>query len=281
LTTIAHLSDLRFGTLERGLAEAVLADMVALAPQVVVVSGNLTQGGGAGQFAEAREFLGRLPGERVVVPGPRDVGGLNPIARFFNPLGGYKSAIGSDLTPFFTNQDTAVLGIDTSRSGSHTKISGAQAAVIRSKLGEGDRVTVLVSHHPLVPRPAAGSTSKGRLENQDLRAIGKCVDVVLAGHQTIAGPQDTRVAYRVLEKQSIVAQAGIAPGSSRDATPFYNAVRIDGDRVSIAVRLWRGKSFEEQGPKSYRLEGGAWEKIVDVPPDFQWNDAGAAAPVRG
>ena len=119
-------------------------------------------------------------------------------------------------------------------------------------------MTVLVSHHPLVPRPAAGSISKGRLENQDLRAIGKCVDVVLAGHQTIAGPQDTRVAYRVLEKQSIVAQAGDRPRllARRDALLQRRAhrrrSRLD-RRAALAGKVVRGAGAEVVSPRSRGL----------------------------
>ena len=109
--------------------------------------------------------------------------------------------------------------------------------------------------------------------------MAKCVDVVLAGHQSIGSTQDTRVAYRVLERNTVVAQALNTPPSSsgRDAIPYYNAVRIHGDKIGFAVRLWRDSEFEEQGAKSYRYTGEFWDKFVDMPSDFQWTDSSDAA----
>jgi hypothetical protein len=275
VTTIAHLSDVRIGSLEPAMADALAADVRKMGADLVVVSGNLTRGGTSAQFAEARRFLDRLGCPHVVVPGPRDLGGLNLISRFFRPLRGWRAAMGTE-SPFFENADVAVLGIDTSRSVVGKKVTSAQASLIRDKLGSRTQVTVLVSHSVLIPRPIAGSGAASRIESQDLRVLGSCVDIVLAGHQAAVGPQDTRVAYRVLDRQTIVAQADLTPGSSgiRDTTPYTNAVRIDGDRVSIAVRLWKDDGFEEQGPKPYRHTGALWDKVVDMPSDFTWNDAG-------
>jgi 3',5'-cyclic AMP phosphodiesterase CpdA len=253
----------------------VIEDVAKLSADLVVVSGNLTRAGTGSQFADAKSFLQKLGVPSVVVPGPRDLGGLNFFARLFNPLRAWNAAMGSDV-PFFENREIAVLGVDTSRAGMSKRISSTQAGLIRDKLGGQSKITVLVSHHTLVPRPTTGTTTQARTEAMDLRVVGSCVDVVLAGHQAAGGPQYTRIAYRVLDKQTIVAQAVLSSAAQgvRDSTPYSNAVRIDGDRVSIAVRVWRGKGFEEQGPKSYRYTGTQWEKVVDMPPDFQWNDSG-------
>jgi 3',5'-cyclic AMP phosphodiesterase CpdA len=276
--TIAHLADLRFGAMRPDMAAAVLADLQKLAPDLVAVSGNLTRRAGADQFQEARRFLDRIPAEKLVVPGARDTQHLNLFDRFFRPLHKYRAAITSDLAPFVSSPEALVLGINTSRS---KKVSSSQAGVIRSRLGSQTAVTVLVSHHPLVPRPVGGTTMAVKPENNDLRVVAKCVDLVLAGHQSIGSTQDTRVAYRVLNRQTVATQAAITPSASSgpDASPYYNAVRIQGDRMSVAVRLWRGTEFEEQGPKSYRFNGTHWDKFVDMPPDFQWSDSGEITPI--
>jgi 3',5'-cyclic AMP phosphodiesterase CpdA len=276
VTTIAHLADLRIGALDRAMEEGVAADVRAIGADLVVVSGNLTRNGAKDQFVGARRFLDSLGVPHIAVPGPRDLGGLNLINRFFRPLQAWRSAMGAE-PPFFENAEVAVLGIDTSRSGMGRKLSTAQASLIRERLQAPGKVTVLVSHHVLVPRPVAGTGAvTSRADSQELRVVGSCVDVVLAGHQALDGPQDTRVAYRVMDRQTIVAQAELVPSSSglRESPPYINAVRVEGDRVTIAVRLWRGREFEEQGPKPYRYTGAFWDKFVDMPPDFQWNDAG-------
>jgi 3',5'-cyclic AMP phosphodiesterase CpdA len=269
---MAHLADLGMGAIAPAVVEATLADLQAYAPDLIVVSGNLTRRATAEQFKAARLFLDRLPAPGLVVPGPRDASGFS-LFGMLDALRKYRGAIGEDLLPVHSSESVVVLGIDTSRKGG--RLTPAHAAAIRSRLGSSDRVTVLASHHPLVPRPTGGATVAQRSGPKDLQVVAKCVDLVLAGHHSVGSTQDTRVAYRILDRQAIVAQAAHAPASAKggDKSPYYNGVTIDGDQLSIAVRLWRRGGFEEQGPKSYRFDGARWEKHVDVPPDFEWSDA--------
>src|SRR5436190_18542040 len=139
-TTIAHLSDLRFGAVSPETVEAVQADVASLAPDVVVVSGDLTRRASKDQFAQARSFLESLSAPYLVVPGAHDTEGLNLINRFFRPLHGYRAEITSDLAPMFSNGDVTVLGVDTSRAGARNKLSVMQAGLIRSKLGSCSQV---------------------------------------------------------------------------------------------------------------------------------------------
>ena len=72
---ILHVSDLHFGPpyLPR-VGEALIDIAASIAPDVVVVSGDLTQRAKPEQFEEAARFIGRLPDvPRIVVPGNHDV----------------------------------------------------------------------------------------------------------------------------------------------------------------------------------------------------------------
>ena len=62
---ILHISDLHFGRTDPVLIEAFLASVPALAADVVVVSGDLTQRATSAQFAAARAFLDRIAAEHV------------------------------------------------------------------------------------------------------------------------------------------------------------------------------------------------------------------------
>jgi 3',5'-cyclic AMP phosphodiesterase CpdA len=270
---IAHLADVCFGAVVPEVVEATLLDLKSLAPDLVVVSGNLTRRATSDQFEAARAFLDKLPAPRLVVPGPRDAGGVGPFG-FLRPLRRYRAMITDELSPFFSAPEIAVLGIDTSRR-SGARILPERAGLIRSRLDAPDRVTVLVTHDPLVPRPSRGTTVAASPKSKELHVVAKCVDLVLAGHQAVGSTQDTRVAYRILDRQAIVAQAALAPMASKggDAAPYYNRITVDGDQVTIAVRLWKRTGFEEQGPKSYRFGDMRWEKYVDMPSDFQWSES--------
>ncbi len=57
MRTIAHISDLHFGTEQPELAEALRAELVAVPPSLLVVSGDLTQRARRRQFAAAQAYL--------------------------------------------------------------------------------------------------------------------------------------------------------------------------------------------------------------------------------
>src|ERR1051325_5294938 len=145
--TLAHLSDLHFGRVEPAVLEALRRRLRALAPDVVAVSGDLTQRARARQFREARAFLDSLPRPQVVVPGNHDVPLYNVFARFVAPLAGYRRVIGEDVEPGFVDDEIAVLGINTARSFvlKGGRVSESQLARLREALGrlEGARTRIV------------------------------------------------------------------------------------------------------------------------------------------
>src|SRR5215213_4331020 len=101
MQTIAHVSDIHFGRVDARVVTALGHAITALAPDLVVVSGDLTQRARAQQFREARQFLDRLPRPLLVVPGNHDVPLFNLAARFVDPFGGYRRYIQEDLEPAY------------------------------------------------------------------------------------------------------------------------------------------------------------------------------------
>ena len=86
MRVLAHLSDLHFGRTDTRVVEALLADLQHHRPDLVVISGDITQRARTYQFAEARAFLDRLPCPAVIVPGNHDLVPLyRPLGRLFNP----------------------------------------------------------------------------------------------------------------------------------------------------------------------------------------------------
>ena len=66
---VAHVSDLHFGCADARIGAALVVHMRQLAPNVVAISGDLTQRARRTQFSEARAYLAQLPSPRIVVPG--------------------------------------------------------------------------------------------------------------------------------------------------------------------------------------------------------------------
>src|SRR5471032_2296443 len=152
MRTIVHLSDLHFGRVDEALLAPLRQLVNALAPDVLVVSGDLTQRARREEFQAARAFLDTLPGPQIVVPGNHDIPLYNVARRFLTPLLHYQRYVTLDLAPRYVDEEIAVLGINTARSLTFKdgRINGAQIAQIRQRLGQADPhlTRIIVTHHP-------------------------------------------------------------------------------------------------------------------------------------
>ena len=90
---IAHVSDLHFGAHVEARAETLLVDVWERKPDLVVVSGDLTQRARQAEFSDARRFLDRLPSPVLIVPGNHDLPLINLPKRMIRPHQSY-AAVG-------------------------------------------------------------------------------------------------------------------------------------------------------------------------------------------
>src|SRR4051794_15727377 len=109
MRTIAHISDVHFGTVDPRVADALVREINARSPSLLVVSGDLTQRARAGQYKQAAEFLARFNSPRLVVPGNHDIPLFNLLRRFFWPLTRYRRHITPDLRPMFRDDEMIVI----------------------------------------------------------------------------------------------------------------------------------------------------------------------------
>src|SRR6478752_716554 len=110
MATIAHLSDIHFGRVEPRLVTALVRTIAAVAPDLVAVSGDLTQRARRSQFQAARRFLDLLPFPLLVVPGNHDVPLYNLPVRLLDPYRGYRRYIQQDLEPVFESHEMIAVG---------------------------------------------------------------------------------------------------------------------------------------------------------------------------
>src|ERR1700675_617851 len=116
MRTLAHLSEPHFGRIERATVRALIATVTEARPDIVVVSGDLTQRAKQREFQEASEFLDALPSPQIVVPGNHDVPLYNILARALKPLRNYQRYISNELEPFYCDDEIAIIGVNTARS---------------------------------------------------------------------------------------------------------------------------------------------------------------------
>jgi 3',5'-cyclic AMP phosphodiesterase CpdA len=263
--TLAHVSDLHFGREDPVVAEALAAELAALRPDLVVVSGDLTQRARRKEFAAAVAFLARLPRPQLVVPGNHDIPLFDVVRRLASPLGRYRRALQAERFPAYDDGELSVLGLCTARRylWKDGAVDQSQVdAIRRTFAGRQDRaLRVLVTHHPLVPRPGAhhpAVVAHGHEATAAAAAAG--VDLLLAGHLHEGSVSDLRTA-REEGPAVIVAQAGTAVSLRRRHEPnSYNLLTLDGDRLAIAVRVWDGTRFAPREEARFKRGADGWRR---------------------
>jgi 3',5'-cyclic AMP phosphodiesterase CpdA len=261
--TIAHISDLHFGTEDPAIAAALLAELdgtSAPVPAVVAISGDLTQRARPEQFRAARAFLDRLPGPAIVVPGNHDVPLYHLFDRFVRPLERYRRFLREPLMPLHADDELAVIGVTTAhgftfKGGRITREMSEAVAAAIAPVDAGWKV--LVAHHPFV-LPAEGDPSDRVRGGEEaipiLEEAG--IEMILTGHLHVAYSSDP-TAFRSDDRAVIQVHAGTAISRRRRGEPNgYNLLTFAGDQVEIAHRIWDGARFVTDKTKSYRRTPG-------------------------
>lgn len=93
------MSDLHFGRTDARIVTGLQGIAQRLDPDLIAVSGDLTQRACKREFAAVRGFLDSFSAPKVVVPGNHDVPRYNVVARFLTPLERYRRILSPDVEP--------------------------------------------------------------------------------------------------------------------------------------------------------------------------------------
>lgn len=268
MRTIAHLSDLHFGTEISPVAEALAAELDESRPSLTIVSGDLTQRARRAQFSAARDFLARLPKPQLVVPGNHDIPLFDLFRRFLAPLRRYRHFIEGDLDPTFSDQELHVVGLNTARSFTwkNGRISRVQIDRLDRELSVvRNRLKIVVTHHPFIPPPNdVGIELVGRAALAIPLLDRHGVDLLLAGHLHRGYAGDIRPHYPSSRRSFISVQAGTAmSGRTRREPNAYNWIELTPDRIRIVIRAWNGAHFSPIRETIYERRDTDWSPLVD------------------
>ncbi len=266
MPTLAHISDLHFGKVDDRIAAALHDDLCATPPDLLVVSGDLTQRARPNQFAQAAAFLKSLPKPQLIIPGNHDVPAVNLWARLFRPLETYKALITPELRPVFQNHHLLVMGVSTARSftrqGGIIREDQLLDLELRAKDTPDNLFKIVVTHHPLMPAPEQMRTDLVTGHQRALRVFEKVgVDMLLSGHFHLAYCGDIRTHHTAVKRSILSVHAGTATSTrTRQREPQgYNRITIAHDHVTIQTRAWDGLQFSNKILTSYtRLQGEWW-----------------------
>lgn len=250
MRTVVHLSDFHFGRINREVVAPLIETVATIRPDVVAVSGDLTQRARSHQFREARAFLDRLPKPQVIVPGNHDVPLHNFAARFVQPLRKYRRFITDDLRPFFHDEELAVLGVNTARSLALKggRIDEHQIEWLQERLRglDPNLVRIVVTHHPFdLPAGHHERHLVGHAQRA-MEALASCeADVFLAGHLHVSHTTHSAVRYRIKGHSALVVQAGTAASArGRGEENSFNVLRIDRPHIAVERFEWQPERQE-------------------------------------
>jgi 3',5'-cyclic AMP phosphodiesterase CpdA len=270
MRSIVHLSDIHFGRVDPLALAPLIETINDLKPDLVAVSGDLTQRARSRQFKQARVFLDRLPKPQIIVPGNHDVPLHNVFARFLQPLRKYQRYITKDLRPFYHDDEVAVLGISTARSLTVKggRINEEQVAWMSEKLCGGDPevVRIIVTHHPFdLPEGHHERNLVGRAR-MAMEALASCgADVFLAGHLHISRTTHSATRYRIKGHSALVIQAGTAASTrGRGEKNSFNVIRIDRPWITVERLEW-GPGDPRFAPaciEQFRHTPDGWVRIL-------------------
>ena len=268
---IVHLSDLHFDWVDQSIIEPVIKTVTELGPDLVVVSGDLTQRARSKQFEEAKEFLDRLPTPQIIVPGNHDVPLYNVFKRFFEPLDNYKRYITDDLTPFYSDEEIAVLGINTARSLTikDGRVNEQQIAAIRDRLCPySNEVTkFIVTHHPFDLPEGHDERELVNRAQMAMETIANCgADVLLAGHLHISHTGHSSARYKIAGHSALVVSAGTATSTRHRGEPnTFNVIRVKHPFINVERLAWQPESraFAPSSSEHFRHTPDGWTRVPD------------------
>lgn len=262
MSRILHLSDTHFGTEQPAVVEGLLQLAHALAPQAIVVSGDITQRATRPQFAAARAFLEALPSApRLVLAGNHDVPLFALWRRLFTPYARYRDGLGIvALEPRLQLPSLCILGVKSTRRRRHIdgEISRRQIETIAGALREQPpgALKIVVTHQPLwAERPQDLHNRCHGAEPALQRWVSAGADLFLAGHIhwpfAAALPPHGR-AWAVNAGTAVSSR--IRPGAPNSVNLIEYVQRQDVRTCDLVRYDWNGQDrFEAMPARSLRL----------------------------
>ena len=266
---ILHLSDLHFGRVNPVLLGPLTETVREVEPDLIAISGDLTQRARSYQFQQARSFLDSLPQPQIVVPGNHDIPLHNLFARFFQPLTKYKRYITHDLQPVYEDEEMVIIGVNTARSSVFKggRINQFQVRRLQQKFCSLGRrvVKAVVTHHPFdLPdvHDERHLVGRARMAMNQLAECG--ADLFLAGHLHISHTGHTK-RYNIRGHSALVIQAGTATSTrERGEANSFNLLSIAYPEIAVEKFSWNPStaSFAVSTREGFKQTDEGWVRVI-------------------
>ncbi len=177
---IVQISDLHLESLNfvPEWAKNVLSMVNSVGPDIVLVTGDLTDDGYAWEYEIAKTYLDRIETKHLmVVPGNHDV--RNEGDKLFEEI--FQTRF-----PQYKDDKVVILGTDSTEPDiDDGRIGRAGCAYIKEVLSPRKEIKILAMHHHLIPIPGTGRERNIPVDAGDVLklCIESGVDIVFSGHK--------------------------------------------------------------------------------------------------
>lgn len=187
MSVLLQISDPHFGTERPQVVEALVALARLQQPDLVVLSGDITQRARPAQFQAARAFMERLDAPFLAIPGNHDIPLWDVWARLRRPYDRHHAAFGAELEPFYASPDLMVACVNTTRARRHKngEVSARQIDRVARLLANATaaQLRLVVVHQPVAVTRAEDTPNLLRGHAAALQHWAEAgADLVMGGH---------------------------------------------------------------------------------------------------
>jgi 3',5'-cyclic AMP phosphodiesterase CpdA len=261
MSLLLHISDTHFGTEQPPVVAALEALARARRPDVLVLSGDITQRATPPQFEAGRRLVERLgmTGRALALPGNHDIPLFDLFERVTRPYRHYLAAFGPGLEPLLTTDDFSIIGVNTTRPSRHKNGEVAPEQVARAaaalKRAPSRQLRIVVTHQPVDVYRPEDEHDRLRGAEEAIRVWSRAgADLVLGGHIHLPYVLDLRRRAPATVRPMWCVQAGTAV-SSRVRHGTSNSVNL----IHWAAPAADGERRCEVERCDYRAERGCFE----------------------
>jgi 3',5'-cyclic AMP phosphodiesterase CpdA len=249
MARIIQLSDIHFGGENRAATEAALHCALDWAPDLTLVTGDITLNGLPREFEAAACWLKELPRPWLATPGNHDTPYWNLVLRAAVPFERYRRWVGPAFGEQAAVADILAQTINTAR-GAQPRLDWSKGAInlevcretaARMQAGRPGALRIVACHHPLVEAtgvPVTGGVHRGEAAAAILAEGG--IDAILTGH--VHNP--FAVPLACADGKTYAIGAGTLSQRVRGTPPSFNRLCTSEDTLTVEAMGWTGSHFE-------------------------------------
>lgn len=247
MKAVLHISDTHFGTERPQVVQALQRFAHAQAPDLLILSGDITQRARAVEFAAAQAFVHSLRiGSRLVIAGNHDIPLFDVVTRLFQPYSRYCRYFGPELEPVYVAPELLVIAVRTTRRYRHIEgeVSDAQIERVAQRLQQSSaqQLRIVVTHQPVHVTHAVDRQHLLRGHQTAIRKWAAAgADLILGGHIHRPFASALHEAQADLPRRVWALQAGTALSSRirHDSNNSVNLIRYADDHAPLRAVLER------------------------------------------